>query len=112
MITHLLPFFFVSSPYEPLVTSVHPALLAPSLSFFFFSFLVPLQPLRLACSIFMAALFPARLVFRIIDKDLTYVAGSLCDVTLWMVSSRCMRGRGFGVDEDACLTGAKPPCRY
>src|SRR5271169_6645683 len=103
MTTHLRPFFLVSSPYESLVTSVHPALLAPSLSFFF-SFLVPPQPLRLACSRFIAALLSARLGFRIMDNDRPCVAGSPCDVTLWMVSSRCMRGRRFGADNDVCLT--------
>jgi len=54
----------------------------------------------------MAALLSARLGCRMMPDVLILGggrAGSPCDVTLWIVSRRVIRGRRFGVDEAALV---------
>lgn len=64
---HITTHFFslTAAAAEPIDTSVHPAVLAPSISFLFFLlfFVFAFQPLCLAACMFFAALLSARLGF-------------------------------------------------
>jgi hypothetical protein len=110
MTLHFFPAFFCFSSLQPLmpdgivlVTSDHPALLAASdrfpLCFEFSSFRIALHPLFLASLIFFAALLSALLgcLFTptVIGLGIQGVglADSLAELTLWIVSRRCIGGR-------------------